>query len=73
MFKRALAIIAALVLTLGPGIASAGDAPTKDQVVAQVNKAVEFVPHGNGMLNLMELSVTDEHWSVRKQKAVVPE
>jgi len=42
MFKRALAIITALVLTLGPGIASAGDAPTKDQVVAQVNKAVEF-------------------------------
>ena len=32
-----------------------------------VNKAVEFVPHVNGMLNLVELSVTDEHWSVRKQ------
>ncbi len=31
-----------------------------------VNKAVEFVPHVNGMLNLVELSVTDEHWSVRK-------
>ncbi len=34
-----------------------------------VNKAVEFAPHGNGMLNLVELSVTDEHWSVRKQGA----
>ena len=42
MFKRALAIITALVLTLGSGIASAGDAPTKDQVIAQVTKAVEF-------------------------------
>lgn len=42
MFKRALAIITALVLTLGPGNASAGDAPTKDQVIAQVTKAVEF-------------------------------
>jgi peptide/nickel transport system substrate-binding protein len=31
-----------------------------------VNKAVEFVPHVNGMLNLVELSVTEQHWSVRK-------
>ena len=38
-----------------------------------VNKAVAFVPHVNGMLNLLELSVTDEHWSVRKHKAVMPE
>jgi peptide/nickel transport system substrate-binding protein len=30
-----------------------------------VNKAVEFVPHVNGMLNLVQLSVADEHWSVR--------
>jgi cytochrome c len=42
MFKRAFAIITALVLTLGSEVASAGDAPTKDQVIAQVTKAVEF-------------------------------
>ena len=42
MFKRAFAIITALILTLGPGFASAGDAPTKDQVIAQVARAVEF-------------------------------
>lgn len=35
-----------------------------------VNKAVEFVPFVN-MLNLSETSVTDQHWSVRKQKAAV--
>ncbi len=33
-----------------------------------VNKAVEFVPYVN-MLNLAETSVTEQHWSVRKQKA----
>ena len=33
-----------------------------------VNKAVAFVPHVNGMLNLLELSVTDEHWSVRRDR-----
>lgn len=33
-----------------------------------VNKAVEFVPYVN-MLNLAETSVTDQHWSLRKQKA----
>jgi peptide/nickel transport system substrate-binding protein len=38
-----------------------------------VNKAVEFVPYINTTLNLAETSVTDQHWSVRKQKAVVPE
>ena len=34
-----------------------------------VNKAVEFVPHINTQLNLTETSVTEQHWSVRKQKA----
>jgi len=33
------------------------------------NKAVVFVPYQTGELNLAETSVTDEHWSVRKQKA----
>src|SRR5215510_12149217 len=33
------------------------------------NKAVEFVPHINATLNLTETSVTDQHWSVRQQKA----
>jgi peptide/nickel transport system substrate-binding protein len=32
-----------------------------------MNKAVEFVPHVNGLLSLVELSVTEQHWSVRKQ------
>jgi peptide/nickel transport system substrate-binding protein len=31
-----------------------------------VNKAVEFVPYINTMLNLSETSVTDQHWSVRR-------
>ena len=34
-----------------------------------VNKAVEFVPHVPTLLGLIEASVTDQHWSVRKQKA----
>jgi peptide/nickel transport system substrate-binding protein len=34
-----------------------------------VNKAVTFVPYVNGVLNLAETSVTEQHWSVRKQKA----
>jgi peptide/nickel transport system substrate-binding protein len=34
-----------------------------------VNKAVDFVPYINAMLNLTETSVTEQHWSVRKQKA----
>ena len=31
-----------------------------------VNKAVDFVPYVNGVLNLAETGVTAEHWSVRK-------
>jgi ABC-type transport system substrate-binding protein len=38
-----------------------------------VNKAVDFVPYVNTTLNLTETSVTEQHWSVRKQKAAVPE
>lgn len=38
-----------------------------------VNKAVQFVPYANGLLSFAETSVTDQHWSVRKQKAVVHE
>jgi ABC-type transport system substrate-binding protein len=34
-----------------------------------VNKAVEFVPYKNTILNFTETAVTDQHWSVRKQKA----
>src|SRR5262249_6760149 len=37
-----------------------------------VNKAVPFVPYVT-MLNLAETSVTEQHWSVRKQKASTPE
>jgi ABC-type transport system substrate-binding protein len=37
-----------------------------------VNKAVDFVPYVNGVLNLAETSVTAQHWSVREQKAAVP-
>src|SRR5215475_1512207 len=37
-----------------------------------VNKAVAFVPYVN-MLNLAETTVTEQHWSVRKQKATVHE
>jgi peptide/nickel transport system substrate-binding protein len=33
-----------------------------------VNKAVDFVPYVSTALNLAETSVTEEHWSVRKQK-----
>ncbi len=33
-----------------------------------VNKAVEFVPHEPTLLGLTEVSVTEQHWSVRKQK-----
>ena len=36
-----------------------------------VNKAVEFVPYANTVLNLAETAVTDQHWSVRKQKSAV--
>ena len=38
-----------------------------------VNKAVEFVPYINATLNLTETAVTEQHWSVRKQGAAVPE
>ncbi len=38
-----------------------------------VNKAVQFVPYVSTLLNLVETSVTEEHWSVRKQKASTPE
>jgi ABC-type transport system substrate-binding protein len=38
-----------------------------------VNKAVEFVPYAATILNLAETSVTDQHWSVRKQGAAVQE
>lgn len=38
-----------------------------------VNKAVQFVPHVTGILNLGETSVTEEHWSVRKEKGGVRE
>jgi peptide/nickel transport system substrate-binding protein len=34
-----------------------------------VNKAVEFVPHASTLLSLTEVSVTEQHWSVRQQKA----
>ena len=37
-----------------------------------VNKAVAFVPYVT-MLNLAETSVTEQHWSIRKQKASTPE
>ena len=33
-----------------------------------VNKAVDFVPYVSTTLNLTETSVTEQHWSVRKQK-----
>ena len=38
-----------------------------------VNKAVEFVPYVTTTLNFAETSVTEHHWSVRKQKAAAPE
>jgi peptide/nickel transport system substrate-binding protein len=36
-----------------------------------VNKAVEFVPHVPTLLDFTETSVTEQHWSVRKQGAAV--
>jgi len=42
------------------------------QLIA-VNKAVEFVPYVSTLLKLAETSVTEQHWSVRKQKAAVQE
>src|SRR5262249_40731946 len=38
-----------------------------------VNKAVDFVPYVSTTLNLAETSVTEQHWSIRKQKAAGPE
>jgi peptide/nickel transport system substrate-binding protein len=38
-----------------------------------VNKAVEFVPHVSTLLSLTEVSVTEQHWSVRQQGAAVQE
>jgi peptide/nickel transport system substrate-binding protein len=38
-----------------------------------VNKAVAFVPYVNQLLDFDETSVTADHWSVRKQKATMPE
>jgi hypothetical protein len=37
-----------------------------------VNKAVAFVPYVN-ILHLAETAVTEQHWSVRTQKAGVQE
>jgi hypothetical protein len=37
-----------------------------------VNKAVAFVPYMT-TLNLAETGVTEQHWSVRKQKASTQE
>ena len=41
--------------------------------LSAANNAVHFVPYANGILNLAETSVSDQHWSVRKQKAGVQE
>jgi ABC-type transport system substrate-binding protein len=38
-----------------------------------VNKAVAFVPYMTTRLILTETAVTEQHWSVRKQKAAVQE
>jgi peptide/nickel transport system substrate-binding protein len=38
-----------------------------------VNKAVEFEPYVHGHLIFAETGVTEQHWSVRKQKAAVQE
>jgi hypothetical protein len=38
-----------------------------------VNKAVEFVPHMATLLGLTEVAVTEPHWPVRQQGAVVQE
>ena len=36
-----------------------------------VNKAAQYVPYLSGLLKPDEVSVTAQHWSVRKQKATV--
>jgi peptide/nickel transport system substrate-binding protein len=38
-----------------------------------VNKEVNFVSHPSGMLLLDATGVTEQHWSVRQQKAAAPE
>lgn len=38
-----------------------------------VNKAVEFIPHVDTAFILAETAVTDQHWSVPKEKAGVQE
>jgi peptide/nickel transport system substrate-binding protein len=38
-----------------------------------VNKAMAFVPYATTLLKLAETAVTEQHWSVRKQKAAVQE
>jgi peptide/nickel transport system substrate-binding protein len=38
-----------------------------------VNKEVNFVPHPSGPLHLVATGVTEQHWSVRQQKAMKPE
>jgi peptide/nickel transport system substrate-binding protein len=38
-----------------------------------VNKAVQFAPYVSPLLNLVETSVTEKHWSIRKQGAAVHE
>jgi ABC-type transport system substrate-binding protein len=38
-----------------------------------VNKDVRFVPYVNGVLSLVDMSVTAQHWSVRQQKKAVQE
>ena len=38
-----------------------------------VNKAVVFVPYVTGNLLFAETAVTEQHWSIRKQKAAVQE
>jgi peptide/nickel transport system substrate-binding protein len=38
-----------------------------------VNKAAQFVPYVTTILDLAETGVTEQHWSVRKQKAALQE
>ena len=42
MFRIAYAALAALVLAVGPAFGASNSAPTRDEVIAQVAKAVEF-------------------------------
>jgi peptide/nickel transport system substrate-binding protein len=38
-----------------------------------VNKEVNFIPDSSGLLRLSKTGVTEQHWSVRQQKATKPE